>query len=338
MFFRLFSTFSRPLLGPPSWLILALSSIVFASSSANAKTCTEVFAKASFEKEISHRDFERRVSRLSSQVKDPEAGFFGPQSMFWKVWREEVLSLRSASSVALQIAHPAIAHAISLRPEGIQEPIKRFEATTTVLGNLIFGDMQTALTTARRMHRLHSRFKGQTPENGRYHANNAELTYWVWATLIEGSLQAYQRFVQPLSAKELKKYYEESKILVQLSGIPESTIPKDYAAFQKYYDKQVEKLVVTENAQVIFDYLVSKEGIGRFISEKTSTILQPAGMHYAPRVAAAMLPHSVAKQFSIESSPSLDLFLSSLPYVVSITPQKLRFRKYYHDAMKRLEE
>lgn len=311
--------------------------ITLLSTSLAEANCHQVFAKDPFEKEISRLEFDRRIEGLASRIRNPAHGFFGPRSMFWKVWREEVLGLRSLSSIVLQISHPSIAHAISQRPEGIQQPIKRYEATTVVLGNLIFGDLQTALSTAQRMHKMHSHFEGKTNESGRYKANNPKLTYWVWATLIEGSLQAYQRFVSPLSKTEIRQYYEESKILVQLSGIPIEAIPSNYTQFQKYYKDQVNNLIVTENAKGIFEYLVSREGMGQFIDKKLSSALRPLGMHYAPSIAAAMLPKTIANQFSIESTAGLDMTLSNLRHFVAIAPKKWRYKKYYKDALERIE-
>jgi uncharacterized protein (DUF2236 family) len=48
---------------------------------------------------------------------------------------------------------------------------------------------------------------------------------WVYATLVDSSIKVYEACVEPLTADDLARYYEESKAIARLFEIPEDHIP-----------------------------------------------------------------------------------------------------------------
>ncbi len=57
---------------------------------------------------------------------------------------------------------------------------------------------------------------------------------WVYETLIDSAVVAYESVLQPLTPGERESYYAETKRFAALFGIPERGLPADWAAFEAY--------------------------------------------------------------------------------------------------------
>jgi uncharacterized protein (DUF2236 family) len=106
---------------------------------------------------------------------------------------------------------------------------------------MIFGTLPQALAASRHLYQLHTRIKGELPESvagypqgSPYEANEVNALLWVYATLIESALLAYDSVLPPLSLTEREAYYTESKTLAALFGIPPAALPVDWSRFEAY--------------------------------------------------------------------------------------------------------
>src|SRR6185503_2544407 len=75
----------------------------------------------------------------------------------------------------------------------------------------------------------HARF------GGRYDARDAELSLWVHATLVESVATAFEAWIEPLSADERARLYQESRPIGLAFGIPDGLLPADIDAFDRYF-------------------------------------------------------------------------------------------------------
>jgi uncharacterized protein (DUF2236 family) len=178
---------------------------------------------------------------------DDAAGFFGPDSVTWKVDREMVLFLGGPRSLLLQIAHPAVAAAVEEHSDFRVDPLGRLNRTLDAVFAIVFGDRDSAREAAARVVRRHGPVKGvidetsASPWSGRsYHAQDPELLLWVHATLVDTALLVYERVVGKLERRDAERYYEESCVVGELLGIPRSVLPKTLADFEDYFRSMVE--------------------------------------------------------------------------------------------------
>jgi uncharacterized protein (DUF2236 family) len=76
---------------------------------------------------------------------------------------------------------------------------------------------------------------------------------WVHATLVYGSLAAYERFVGTLSQDERERYYHEMSQVARIFGTPASVIPRRLADFRDYFEAQIKgtTIAVTEPAREV---------------------------------------------------------------------------------------
>jgi uncharacterized protein (DUF2236 family) len=106
---------------------------------------------------------------------------------------------------------------------------------------MIFGTLDQALASSRYLYQLHKRIQGELPgaagaypRASRYYANEVGALRWVYATLVDSALAAYEAVLPPLSPSEREGYYAESKTMAALLGIPPGALPADWAAFEAY--------------------------------------------------------------------------------------------------------
>lgn len=153
-------------------------------------------------------------------------GLFGPDSVTWQVDREIVVLLASgARALLMQVAHPLVAAAVADHSRYRSDPIGRLRDTLDAIYSFAFADRQRAEEVVRSVTRLHSVVSGQAPDGRAYSALDPTLLMWVYSTLIDSSLHAYERFVRPLSLEERTAYYAEFRRNAPLWGIPEDLPP-----------------------------------------------------------------------------------------------------------------
>ena len=190
---------------------------------------------------VSADDLEALLANLRSSSSSPERGIFGPDSVSWKVNRESALFLAAGRAALLQLAHPWVAAAIAQHSKTFHDPISRFHRTFRVMFTVSFGSMEQAFAAARQLHHMHQSIRGAVPETiGRfsagssYEANEVNALRWVYATLIDSSVLAYDLVLPPLTEVECERYYRESRTVASLFGIPYEYWPPDWDGFQTY--------------------------------------------------------------------------------------------------------
>jgi uncharacterized protein (DUF2236 family) len=171
----------------------------------------------------------------------PMAGIFGPDSASWRVNRESALFLGAGRAALLQLAHPWVAASLDEHSTLMARPIDRFHGTFRIVFSMIFGTLDQALAAARHLHALHTRIEGAIPEDvaayksgSRYEANEIEALKWVYSTLVESAVVAYECAMGPLGDAERERYYVESRVLAGLFGLRATDLPGSWEAFAMY--------------------------------------------------------------------------------------------------------
>lgn len=199
----------------------------------------------------------------------PEAGVFGPDSLSWKINRESALFLGAGRAALLQLAHPWVAAALADHSTVMARPIARFHNTFRIVFTMIFGSLDQTLAAARHLHTLHTRIRGELPENvaayqrgSRYEANETGALRWVYATLVESALMAHECVLGTLPAAERERYYAESRTLAGLFGIPRQALPETWEQFAAYnLDMHASSLLgVSGGARKMAENLLSGAG------------------------------------------------------------------------------
>jgi uncharacterized protein (DUF2236 family) len=190
---------------------------------------------------VSHGDSEALLGAIAEHAAGPIAGIFGPDSLSWRINRESALFLGAGRAALLQLAHPWVTAALAQHSALLDRPIVRFHNTFRVVFTMIFGSLDQSLAASRHLHALHTRIRGELPEEvagwprgAHYEANEIAALRWVYSTLVESAVLAYECAVAPLTMHEREQYYAESRTLAGLFGIPASALPATWDDFIAY--------------------------------------------------------------------------------------------------------
>jgi uncharacterized protein (DUF2236 family) len=226
---------------------------------------------------------------------DPNAGFFNPVGPFWNVSREAVVYLGGMRALLMQIAHPKVAQAVADHSRFREDPFGRAQRTFQVVHAIVFGTRGEALRAAERLRAIHAKVRGRlsAPAPGHvdpaYAANDPQLLFWVYATLVDSSLCAYDTFMPPLTCIEREEFYQESKVFARLMGISDEYLPPGVTDFRRWLDDALagDTLTVTAAAREVATTLL--KGLWYF------ALLRPANVAFA----AGMLPPKLREAFGL---------------------------------------
>ena len=287
---------------------------------------------------VSATELETLLSELRRSVRNPRAGLFGPDSANWKVNRESVLFLAAGRAALLQLAHPWVAAAIEQHSRTLNDPISRFHHTFRVMFTMSFGSLDEAFAAARRLHRLHETIRGPLPDTvGRfarsssYQANEVGALAWVYATLIDSSLLAYDLVLPTLSAAEREQYYQENRRSAMLFGIPPDEFPSDLASFKLYVRSALasDMLGVSPATRQLAHKLHAGHGLPA-----------PTPLWYRS-LTTQLLPTRLRQEFQLPCSPAEQRAASRalrwIRRLYPLLPGTVRFVGPYNEAVARLQ-
>jgi uncharacterized protein (DUF2236 family) len=288
-------------------------------------------------RQVTREEIERLWSSVRASTANPSAGIFGPASISWKINRESALFLGAGRAALLQLAHPWVAAALDQHSNLRNDPLARFHSTFRVVFTMVFGTLDQALAASRFLFQRHTKIQGQIPETAgahpqgsRYEANEVHALVWVYATLIESAIVAYQCVLPPLSDDDREAYYTESKTMAALFGIPRDALPADWAAFQVYMGAMVDSEILAVNA-------LSREMAGRILHGRGSWVPVPGW--YRALTASCLLPRlreDFALPYGLKERNAAGQAQSWLRHIYPELPSSLRFVGPYHEALSRL--
>ncbi|MCI0620674.1 MAG: DUF2236 domain-containing protein [Acidobacteria bacterium] len=206
--------------------------------------------------------------------RDCDGRLFSPASPFWQVNREMLLGLAGMRALLMELSHPLIAAGVADHSDFRRRPFKRLYRTMRLMSCITFGSRKAASHAVQQIGQCHTSVYGETrqpagchPSGCAYDANDPELKLWVLATLIDSSLCLYELFVRPLSAEEKESYYQDSRRMGLLLGIPSKRMPVDYCGFAAYLQTMLSEgtLVVSAPAREVAAALLEGPLRGRIV-------------------------------------------------------------------------
>ncbi|MBK7859028.1 MAG: DUF2236 domain-containing protein [Archangiaceae bacterium] len=82
----------------------------------------------------------------------PVEGLFGPHSGAWEILRELAIAFGGGRALLLQLAHPAVSSAVRQHSNYREDLLGRTLRTFDAVYRIVFGDLDTALGIADRVH------------------------------------------------------------------------------------------------------------------------------------------------------------------------------------------
>jgi len=186
-----------------------------------------------------------------------------------------------------------------------------------------------------RIANIHRVVSGSLPQDAgewrrgtHYSATSPELCLWVYATIIETTLNSYSAFVRPLDMNERAELYRESERFGQLYGVGKDIRPVSYQDFRDYYATTLSRLMPSAQARSMARLILRARLRG--------IPIPPWGY----LLAAGLLPAPLRAQYGLRWSAAQRglwwLFTHAVHLVMGrLAPPRLRFWDHYHVAVVR---
>ena len=188
-----------------------------------------------------------------------DPGYFGPQSMMWKVNKEITVLFGGARALLMHAAHPLIAAGARQTSFYQRDPWKRLIRTLSLQNSVTFGTKEEADDSAHRINKLHEVINGEDEITGGYYdALDHEQLLWVHACLQISSIYFYEKTVKKLTADEKNQYHEENSIAAEMVLVDRKTMPKTHEELKNWViekSKEKDYLVLTDVAIDVADII-----------------------------------------------------------------------------------
>jgi uncharacterized protein (DUF2236 family) len=178
---------------------------------------------------------------------DADAGYFGPQSVTWRVHGDPMMLVGGLRALFLQALHPRAMLAVSRHSSFRDEPWRRLMRTAKYIGVTTYGTKAEADDAAARVRRVHAAI----PD-----ADDPELLRWIHCCEVDSFLQAARRSGMPMSDADADRYVAEQTRSATLVGLSADAEPTDVAGLHSYFADLRPDLDLTPAAREAARYLL----------------------------------------------------------------------------------
>jgi uncharacterized protein (DUF2236 family) len=244
----------------------------------------------------------RRPGYIGRMDEREDIGFFGPDSVSWRVHREVTVLFGGARAVLMQAAHPLVI--AGARETGFYErnPWKRLQRTLMLTYAMTFGTVVQARAAASRINEVHSRVRGVDPVTGLpYDALDPHLLLFVHACLVDSALLFERLTVGGLDDAGRQRFHEEQMLAAELVNVPREIIPPTVPALRAYLEEVADTgiLRVGEAAQAVAEL---------FMHPPREAQWRPV-LRGVSRLAFGTLPPALRAMYGVEMTGSRELAL-----------------------------
>jgi uncharacterized protein (DUF2236 family) len=180
-----------------------------------------------------------------------EPALLSPDSISWRIFKNPVaLWTGGIAAVILELAEPSIRAAIWDHSSFRSDPLGRLRRTGMAAMMTVYGPRSTSQAMIAGVVRMHGKIHGKDALGRNYSANDSGLLTWVQATAAYGFGNAYHRFVRPLTANQLDRFYGEGAPASELYGV--MAAPRSRAELDRVMEAMRGEL---EPSECIFQFL-----------------------------------------------------------------------------------
>ena len=188
-----------------------------------------------------------------------DPGYFGPDSMMWKINKEITVLFGGARALLMHAAHPLIAAGARQTSFYQRDPWKRLIRTLSLQNSVTFGTKEEADESAHRINKLHEVIKGEDEVTGDiYDALDHEQLLWVHACLQLSSIYFYEKTVKTLTDDEKNRYHSENQLSAELVLVNTKEMPKTHDELKKWVidkSRETDYLLLTDVAKDVKDII-----------------------------------------------------------------------------------
>ena len=191
-------------------------------------------------------------------AEEERAGFFGPDSVTWRIHSDPTFSVGGLRALLLQALHPVAMDGVARFSGGFrEEPWPRLIRTAVYVDTLTFGTRTEAQAAVDRVRGIHRRLGATEETTGRtYRVDDPDLLLWVHCCEVDSLLSAVRRGGLPLTDDEADRYVAEQVTSATLIGVPPEDVPDSVDALAAYFEAIRPSLAVTAAARDAYRLIV----------------------------------------------------------------------------------
>lgn len=167
-------------------------------------------------------------------------GYFGPDSVSWRVFADPVSKLGGMTALLLQALNPYMMRVFYNTTVSHADAAGRDERTGRYFDTVVFGDKAHADAAAESVRRMHVHAVWPDPHTGQeLRADNPEWLAWTHNTFVFALIRASNAFGLDLTPAEQDRFIVEQHEAARLIGIEdEALLPTNMADLEHYIDEQ----------------------------------------------------------------------------------------------------
>jgi uncharacterized protein (DUF2236 family) len=189
-------------------------------------------------------------------------GFFGPDSVTWKVWTyPSSIAVGFQRAIVIEELDPGLVASVDKTGAIRTRPRTRFDRTARYFSMVAFAGTQNTMKAADILVKVHSAGIGIEPNSGKpYDANDPQSQLWIHMTAWHSILYAYEKYGPgKLSPQEESRYWAECAIAAELQTCDPADIPRDREGVQAYFERMRPHLVGSPVARSTMNHLLHAE-------------------------------------------------------------------------------
>jgi uncharacterized protein (DUF2236 family) len=259
-------------------------------------------------------------------------GYFGPESVSWRVHREVTVLFGGARALLMQAAHPLVVAGANQTRMYERDPWKRLQRTLILTYTLTFGTKAQAHTAAEKINDVHARINGVDPVTGkRYDALDPELLLYVHACLVDSALLFERLTVGALDDDGRQRFHEEQMLAAELCLVPRDLIPPTWRGLRAWLADVADRgeLQVTEGARRVLHL---------FLDPPPEAQWRPV-LRGVSRLAYGTLPEAIREMYGLPFGAgrraALRATFPAIRAVRPLLPARYRFIAPYAELMLR---
>lgn len=211
-------------------------------------------------------------------------------SPFRALASEAAVLAGGGTAILLQLAHPSVAAGVAQHSNFAVAPMRRLWGTLEYVTAAAFGNEAEWRFVCERVNRRHAAVTGMTAAGDAYRADDADLQWWVAATLCWAAVRAHRR----VYGRRLVNRHTADQIVCDFGRLgtglrlPPGSWPETAAEFDRRFAAALNELHITDEAM---------HAKTELFAARNAPLWLRIGMPYATTLAVDLLPPKIAAAY-----------------------------------------
>jgi uncharacterized protein (DUF2236 family) len=191
-------------------------------------------------------------------AEEDRLGFFGPDSISWRIHSDPSFSVGGLRALLLQALHPVAMDGVARFSGGFrEEPWPRLIRTATYVDTMTFGTRTEAARAVAQVRGIHRRLGATEATTGRtYRVDDPDLLLWVHCCEVDSLLSVARRGGVPLTDEDADRYVAEQVTAAELIGVAAAEVPASVEDLAAYLERMRPSLAMTPAARDAYRLIV----------------------------------------------------------------------------------